>query len=123
LPLSGDRELLTQMVANLIDNALRHTPRNTRIVVASAHPPGAGRLTVSDNGPGVPPAEFGRIFERFYRLDAARATPGDGLGLSLVARSPSCTAWPTPPATTGRGCRLISSCRSSVALATDEWLV
>jgi signal transduction histidine kinase len=85
LPLSGDRELLTQMVANLIDNALRHTPQNTRIVVASAHPPGAGRLTVSDNGPGAPPAEFGRIFERFYRLDAARATPGDGLGLSLVA--------------------------------------
>ncbi|MGD0188855.1 MAG: ATP-binding protein [Roseiarcus sp.] len=123
LPLSGDRELLTQMIANLVDNALRHTPENTRIVVASARLPGAGRLTVSDNGPGAPPAELGRIFERFYRLDAARATPGDGLGLSLVARSPSCTAWPTPPATTGRGCRLISSCRSSVALATDEWLV
>jgi signal transduction histidine kinase len=85
LPLSGDRELLTQMVANLVDNALRHTPANTRIVVASARPPAAGRLTVSDNGPGVPPAELGRIFERFYRLDAARATPGDGLGLSLVA--------------------------------------
>ena len=85
LPLSGDRELLTQMVANLVDNALRHTPANTRIVVASARHAGAGRLTVSDNGPGVPPAELGRIFERFYRLDAARATPGDGLGLSLVA--------------------------------------
>ncbi len=85
LPLSGDRELLTQMVANLVDNALRHTPANTRIVVASARLPGAGRLTVSDDGPGAPPAELGRIFERFYRLDAARATPGDGLGLSLVA--------------------------------------
>lgn len=84
-PLSGDRELLTQMVANLIDNALRHTPAGTRIVVASARTGEASRLTVSDNGPGVPAAELGRIFERFYRLDAARATPGDGLGLSLVA--------------------------------------
>ena len=53
--------------------------------MASARLPDAGRLTVSDNGPGVPPAELGRIFERFYRLDAARTTPGDGLGLSLVA--------------------------------------
>jgi len=85
LPLSGDRELLTQMVANLVDNALRHTPAGTRIVVASARSDEASRLTVSDDGPGVPQAELGRIFERFYRLDAARATPGNGLGLSLVA--------------------------------------
>lgn len=85
LPLSGDRELLTQMVANLIDNALRHTPPKTRIVVASVRRGGAGRLIVSDDGPGVPEPERQRIFERFYRLDAARSTPGDGLGLSLVA--------------------------------------
>jgi signal transduction histidine kinase len=85
LPLSGDRELLTQMVANLVDNALRHTPAGTRIVVAGARTLRASRLTVSDNGPGAPEAERGRIFERFHRLDAARATPGNGLGLSLVA--------------------------------------
>ncbi len=85
LPLSGDRELLTQMVANLVDNALRHTPREYAHRRGERAPAGAGRLTVSDNGPGAPPAELGRIFERFYRLDAARATPGDGLGLSLVA--------------------------------------
>ena len=85
MPLSGDRELLTQMVANLVDNALRHTPADTRIVVASARTGEATRLTVSDDGPGAPAAELGRIFGRFYRLDAARATPGDGLGLSLVA--------------------------------------
>jgi signal transduction histidine kinase len=85
LPMSGDRELLTQMVANLVDNALRHTPTDTRIVVAGARTTEASRLTVSDNGPGVPEAERGRIFERFHRLDAARATPGNGLGLSLVA--------------------------------------
>ena len=85
LPLLGDRELLTQMVANLVDNALRHTPSGTQIVVASARRGGAGRLTVSDDGPGAPEAERRRIFERFYRLDAARSTPGDGLGLSVVA--------------------------------------
>ncbi len=86
LPLSGDRELLTQMVANVVDNALRHTPTGTHIVVASARrADGGGRLTVSDDGPGAPEGERKRIFERFYRLDAARSTPGDGLGLSVVA--------------------------------------
>ena len=86
LPLSGDRELLTQMVANLVDNALRHTPTNTRIVVASARTTEAIRLTVSDNGPGVPEAERGRIFARFHRTrrrprDARQRTgsqPGGG---------------------------------------------
>ena len=86
LPLSGDRELLTQMVANVVDNALRHTPPKTRMVVASARSAdGVGRLTVADDGPGVPAAERRRIFERFFRLDAARSAPGDGLGLSMVA--------------------------------------
>jgi signal transduction histidine kinase len=73
------------MVANLVDNALRHTPAGTHIVVASARHGGGGRLAVADDGPGAPEAERRRIFERFYRLDAARSTPGDGLGLSLVA--------------------------------------
>ena len=86
LPLSGDRELLTQMVANVVDNALRHTPSGTHIVVASVRrADGGGRLTVGDDGPGAPESERKRIFERFYRLDSARSTPGDGLGLSVVA--------------------------------------
>ena len=85
LPLSGDRELLTQMVANVVDNALRHTPSGTHIIVVSARRSGVGRLAVGDDGPGAPEAERQRIFERFYRLDAARSTPGDGLGLSVVA--------------------------------------
>jgi signal transduction histidine kinase len=73
------------MVANLVDNALRHTPSGTHIIVGSVRRGGGGRLTVSDDGPGAPEAERRRIFERFYRLDAARSTPGDGLGLSVVA--------------------------------------
>jgi signal transduction histidine kinase len=85
LPLAGDRDLLAQMVANLIDNALRHTPRGARIVIEVVRMGDANALVVADNGPGVPEEERTRIFERFYRLDAARTTPGDGLGLSLVA--------------------------------------
>lgn len=79
--LAGDEELLKQMVANLVDNALRHTPKGATIDVRSA----GATLAICDDGAGVPESERQRIFERFYRLDAARTTSGDGLGLSLVA--------------------------------------
>jgi signal transduction histidine kinase len=85
LPIAGDRELLTQLVANLIDNAIRHTPVGSRIAVCSRTSGLSGQLIVADSGPGVPSREQKRIFERFYRVDSARTTPGDGLGLSLVA--------------------------------------
>jgi signal transduction histidine kinase len=85
LTLAGDEELLKQMVANVIDNALRHTPKGTRIDVRSARIAGVATLVIGDDGAGVPETERQRIFERFYRLDEARTTPGDGLGLSLVA--------------------------------------
>ena len=83
--IAGDEELLKQVVANVIDNALRHTPKGTRIDVRSVRVADAAMLVIGDNGGGVPEAERLRIFERFYRLDEARTTPGDGLGLSLVA--------------------------------------
>ena len=81
---SGDRELLTQMLANLVENAIRHTPAGTRIEVSlgSDHERIIG--TVTDNGPGVPPEERQRIFQRFYRSEHSWSTPGSGLGLSLV---------------------------------------
>ena len=81
---SGDRELLTQMLANLVENAIRHTPAGTRIEVAlgSDHQRIVGAVT--DNGPGAPAEERERIFRRFYRLEQSRSTPGNGLGLSLV---------------------------------------
>ena len=85
LTFAGDEELLKQMVANVIDNALRHTPNGTRIEVRSMSAADVATLVIGDNGGGVPAAERQRIFERFYRLDEARMTPGDGLGLSLVA--------------------------------------
>lgn len=85
LSISGDKELLTQMIANLIDNALRHAPKGVQVEVAGERTPGGVRLSVADDGPGVDPRELKLIFEQFYRADAARCTPGSGLGLNLVA--------------------------------------
>jgi signal transduction histidine kinase len=85
LSMAGDGQLLTQLTANLIDNSIRHTPRGSRIEVKSVRDETGARLIVADDGPGVPACERARIFERFYRVDSARATPGDGLGLSLVS--------------------------------------
>lgn len=83
--ISGDRELLAQAVANLLDNGRIHTPAGTRIVLSLVSGHGSVRLTVSDNGPGVVAAERERILQRFYRSEASRTTLGNGLGLSLVA--------------------------------------
>ncbi len=80
----GDRQLLTQMIANIVENAIRHTPAGTRIeleLAAASEPV----CTIRDNGPGIPEPERQKVFRRFYRLDSSRATPGSGLGLSLVA--------------------------------------
>jgi signal transduction histidine kinase len=81
----GDRELLTQMFVNLVENALRHTPAGTRIELTARLVAGHPVCVVADSGPGIPPAEREKVFRRFYRLDASRATAGSGLGLSLMA--------------------------------------
>jgi signal transduction histidine kinase len=82
----GDKELLSQLLVNLIENALRHTPPGTKIVLSlRRHPKGDVELAVRDNGPGVPEQERCRIVERFYRCERSRTTEGNGLGLSLVA--------------------------------------
>lgn len=81
----GDRDLLTQAFANLIENALLHTPAGTQITLTLARGTAGVVAAVSDNGPGVADDERERIFRRFYRLEASRTTPGTGLGLSLVA--------------------------------------
>lgn len=80
----GDRELLTQMLANAVDNAIRHAGRGARIVVGLARDAQTIIGSVADDGPGVPADERDRIFERFHRLPQSRAVPGSGLGLSLV---------------------------------------
>ena len=81
----GDRELLTQMVANLVENALRHAGGQARVQVTVTHRSDGAQLSVADDGPGVPEGDRQRILDRFYRLERSRSTPGSGLGLALVA--------------------------------------
>lgn len=85
LLVEGDPELLTQMLVNLVENALRHTPPGAKIRVRTARQDGLSTVSVIDDGPGVPEAERERVFDRFHRLEASRSTPGSGLGLALVA--------------------------------------
>lgn len=79
----GDRDLLFQALANLLDNAIKYTPERGHIKVWLERGAKA-RLVVSDSGVGVPSAERDKVFERFYRVDKDRSTLGNGLGLSLV---------------------------------------
>lgn len=81
----GDRELMTQMLVNLIENAVRHCPAGASITLELGHDRGAPMAVVRDTGPGIPAAERVRVFQRFYRLERSRTTPGSGLGLALVA--------------------------------------
>jgi hypothetical protein len=83
--ITGDRELLVQLFANLIENALAHTPERTRTVMRLSAGRHGAIAEVSDNGPGIPEKERGRVFQRFYRLEHSRTSCGNGLGLSLVA--------------------------------------
>ena len=85
LVVEGDPELLTQMLVNLVENALRHTPAGSRIQVRAARLADGPTVSVIDDGPGVPEAERERVFDRFHRLEISRSTPGSGLGLALVA--------------------------------------
>jgi signal transduction histidine kinase len=81
LAMHANRHLLTQALANLLDNAIKYTPAGGRILLAVEPGP---VITISDNGPGIPEAEREHVLERFVRLEQHRGTPGNGLGLSLV---------------------------------------
>jgi signal transduction histidine kinase len=80
----GDREMLAQMISNLVENALHHTPAGSTITVAVKQNAGGPQIAVTDDGPGIPQEEHARVFDRFYRLDRSRSTDGNGLGLALV---------------------------------------
>ena len=81
----GDGDLLSEMLANLLDNAIRHTPQGAHIEVSLVNHGSQLVASVADDGPGVPPPERERIFRRFYRVEGSVSTAGTGLGLSLVA--------------------------------------
>jgi signal transduction histidine kinase len=81
----GDRDLLFEAIANLVDNAVKFTPEGGSVDVSLARVGDEGVVRVCDNGPGIPAAERDLVTRRFYRSDKSRRDPGLGLGLSLVA--------------------------------------
>ncbi len=84
LPVRGDRELIQQAVANLLDNAIKFSPPGGSIRLGGEMTADALRISVADGGPGIPAKDVARATERFYRGETARHTPGFGLGLTLV---------------------------------------
>lgn len=80
----GDRDLLFQLLVNLIDNAVKYTPDGGRVDVELEERATSVALCVADSGAGIPAALRERVVDRFYRLDSSRNAPGNGLGLSLV---------------------------------------
>ena len=85
LKVNGDAELLTQVITNLIENALVHTPTGSHIGLSIKRTSGGVVMTVADDGPGIPIDERDKVLRRFYRLDASRHSPGAGLGLAIVS--------------------------------------
>lgn len=85
LVLHGDRAMIQQAVANLVDNALKFSPSGGAVCVSAIARPHDIEIAVSDQGPGIPMEERDKATERFYRGEAARSTPGSGLGLTLVS--------------------------------------
>ena len=84
LELRGNRHLLSRAVANLVENAIKYTPVPGRITITLDGTGDGARLTVADSGPGVPLEARELVFDRFFRLETSRTTPGNGLGLSLA---------------------------------------
>lgn len=83
--ITGDRDLLFDALANVVDNAIKHGREAGRVIVKLARSDSGAVVSISDDGPGIPADEHHRVFRRFYRLERSRRTPGNGLGLSLVA--------------------------------------
>lgn len=84
LEIWGEAALLTQVLANLIENSIRHCPEQTMIKLEAGRSDQGIWLSVSDNGPGIPIELHQKVFQRLYRVQQHRQTPGTGLGLSLV---------------------------------------
>jgi signal transduction histidine kinase len=84
LTMDADPERIHQVLANLVDNAVRHSPRGGRVVVRAGESNAGVALEVADDGPGIPREEATRVFERFYRSDLARSNSDGGSGLGLA---------------------------------------
>ncbi|MGH6716401.1 MAG: sensor histidine kinase, partial [Bradyrhizobium sp.] len=85
VPVTGDRDLIFDAIANLVDNAIKHGRAGGQVIVRSDTVGGQPVISIADDGPGIPASEYDHVFKRFYRLEQSRYIPGNGLGLSLVA--------------------------------------
>jgi signal transduction histidine kinase len=85
VPVTGDRDLIFDAIANLVDNAIKHGRAGGQVIVTSENVDGQPVISIADDGPGIPIDQREHVFKRFYRLEQSRYTPGNGLGLSLVA--------------------------------------
>ncbi|HEV2561893.1 MAG TPA: HAMP domain-containing sensor histidine kinase [Rhizomicrobium sp.] len=83
--IEGNRSLISQALANLIDNAIKYTPPGGHVRVGVDEMSDGVQLSVADTGPGIPASDRPRVLDRFVRLETSRSSPGTGLGLSLVA--------------------------------------
>jgi signal transduction histidine kinase len=83
--LYGDRHLITQAIANILDNAIKYTPKGGNIKVSLTANAACAELRIADNGPGIPASFRPKVTEKFFRLEQSRSSPGNGLGLSLVS--------------------------------------
>lgn len=84
LTINGDGNLLFQLFANLLDNAIKFSPKHSTITLHAGVERNQVIAIIEDQGPGIPAGEKDKVFKHFYRGDASRSTPGNGLGLSLV---------------------------------------
>ena len=82
---TGDRDLLFDAIANLVDNAIKHGRPGGQAIVTSEYVDGSPVISIADDGPGIPADQHEHVFKRFYRLEQSRYASGNGLGLSLVA--------------------------------------
>ena len=85
LDIMGNRQLIAQAITNLLDNAVKYTPSGGHITLTAEQHGENIHVSVGDNGHGIPPDKRDDVLKRFVRLDSARSTPGNGLGLSLVS--------------------------------------
>lgn len=117
--LHADRDLLLEAFSNLVANAIKFTPAGGAVRIAARPKADGARVDVCDTGPGIPPDQREAVTRRFYRGESCRATPGSGLGLSIVAAIARLHGYALEIASadpsSGRGARLSLHCRAGPA--------
>ena len=118
----GDPSLLFEAVGNLVDNALKFTPRGGCVTVSGFARGGTIGVEVDDTGPGIPAEETGSVLRRFYRAESSRNTPGSGLGLALVAAVARLHGMDLTISDAGPGCR-VTMARRDTAFGSTGTLI